>query len=91
VLVCSVVAYRRRHALLAAVTAAGVALMVWTPITLMPEHHETTASLWRQLAGGSYLWWALAVIVVSGTVATGSADKRPAAVSDTARVVPATN
>ena len=32
----------------------------------MPEHHETTASLWRQLAGGSYLWWALAVIVVSG-------------------------
>jgi alpha-1,2-mannosyltransferase len=91
VLVCSVVAYRRRHALLAAVTAAGVALMVWTPITLMPEHHETTASLWRQLAGGSYLWWALAVIVVSGMVATGSADRRPAAVSDTARVVPATS
>ena len=22
-------------------------LLVWTPITLMPEHHETTASLWR--------------------------------------------
>ena len=50
------------------VTAAGVALMVWTPITLMPEHHETTASLWRQLVGGSYVWWALAVIVVAGTV-----------------------
>ena len=55
-----------RHALLGAVTAAGVALMVWTPITLMPEHHETTASLWRQLVGGSYVWWALAVIVVAG-------------------------
>jgi alpha-1,2-mannosyltransferase len=34
----------------------------------MPEHHETTAPLWRQLAGGSYLWWALAVIIVIGTV-----------------------
>jgi alpha-1,2-mannosyltransferase len=86
VLVCTVVAYRRRHALLAAVTVAGVALMVWTPITLMPEHHETSASLWRQLAGGSYVWWALAVIVVSGTVATGSAEKRPAEFSDAAPV-----
>jgi len=90
VLVCAVVAYRRRNLLLGAVAAAGVALMVWTPITLMPEHHETTASLWRQLAGGSYLWWALAVIVVSGTAATGSAVHRPAAVSDAAPV-PATN
>ena len=68
VIVCGVVAYRHRHALLGAVTAAGVALMVWTPITLMPEHHETTASLWRQLVGGSYVWWALAVIVVVAAV-----------------------
>jgi alpha-1,2-mannosyltransferase len=90
VLVCTVVAARRRHVLLGAVTAAGVALMIWTPITLMPEHHETTASLWRQLAGGSYLWWALAVIVVSGTVATGSAEKRIETVSDAAPV-PATS
>jgi alpha-1,2-mannosyltransferase len=90
VLVCVVVAFRRRHMLLAAVTAAGVALMVWTPITLMPEHHETTASLWRQLAGGSYLWWALAVIVVSGTVARGSAERRVETVSDAAPV-PATS
>ena len=59
------------------VTRGGLALMVWTPITLMPEHHETSASLWRQLAGGSYLWWALAVIVVAGTVAAaGAADPR---------------
>ena len=83
VLVTTVVAYRRRNVALTAVTAAGVALMVWTPITLMPEHHETSASLWRQLAGGSYLWWALAVILVTGSVAgaiTGRRDpaSRPA-------------
>ncbi len=76
VIVCSVVAFRHRNALLGAVTAAGVALMVWTPITLMPEHHETTASLWRQLVGGSYVWWALAVIVVTGTVSARQTDSR---------------
>ena len=38
----------------------------------MPEHRETTASLWRQLVGDSYLWWALAVIVVAGTVSTAA-------------------
>ncbi len=68
VLVTAVLAYRQRHAALALVAVAGVALMVWTPIPLMPEHHETAASLWRQLAGGSYVWWAIAVIVVAGTV-----------------------
>ena len=89
-IVCSVLAHRYRHALLGAVTAAGMALMVWTPITLMPEHHETTASLWRQLVGGSYVWWALAVIMVAGTVSTRQTDSHPAAVSDAAPV-PATN
>ena len=74
-LVTTVVAYRLRHLALAAVTAAGVALMVWTPITLMPEHRETAASLWRQLAGGSYVWWAIAVIAVAGTVSARSADR----------------
>jgi alpha-1,2-mannosyltransferase len=68
VLVTAVLAVRLHHVALGAVSAAGLALMVWTPITLMPEHHETTAPLWRQLAGGSYLWWALAVIIVIGTV-----------------------
>ena len=62
------------------VTAAGIALMVWTPITLMPEHHETAASLWRQLAGGSYVWWALAVIVVGGTVSRAPGATRDPAV-----------
>jgi alpha-1,2-mannosyltransferase len=84
-----VLAWRYRNGWLGAVTAAGVALMVWTPITLMPEHHETTAPLWRQLVGGSYLWWALAVIVVAGTVSARTTDSDPAEVS--AARVPATN
>ena len=75
VLVISVVAVRQRHVALGLVAAAGIALMVWTPIPLMPEHHETTASLWRQLAGGSYVWWAIAVIAVAGTVSARSADR----------------
>jgi alpha-1,2-mannosyltransferase len=75
VLVISVVAYRQRHIALGLVAAAGIALMVWTPIPLMPEHHETSASLLRQLAGGSYVWWAIAVIAVAGTVAARRADR----------------
>ena len=79
VLVTGVLAYRRRYVMLAVLTVAGVALMVWTPIDLMPEHHETAASLWRQLAGASYVWWALAVLVVAGTVSTpAAAPNRPA-------------
>lgn len=70
VLVTAILAYRRRSVLLAAVSVAGIALTVWSPINLMPEHRETAASLWRQLAGGSYVWWALAVIVVAGAVST---------------------
>jgi alpha-1,2-mannosyltransferase len=35
----------------------------------MPKHHEVTANLWRQLVGVSYLWWALATIVVAGATA----------------------
>ncbi len=69
VLVTAVLAVRLRQIALGAVSVAGLALMVWTPITLLPEHHETAASLWRQLLGGSYLWWALAVIIVTGAVA----------------------
>lgn len=68
VLVTAVLAARLSHVGLGAVSAIGLALMVWNPITLMPQHSETAAALWRQLAGGSYLWWALAVIVLAGTV-----------------------
>jgi alpha-1,2-mannosyltransferase len=86
VLVTGVLAYRHRHPLLGLVTAAGLALMVWTPITLMPEHHETAASLWRQLAGGSYVWWALAVIVVAGTLPARPAEPPQATLSDASPV-----
>ena len=82
VLATAVLAVRLRHVALGAVSAIGLALMVWTPITLLPEHRETTASLWRQLAGGSYLWWALAVIVAIGTVTVRRGDD--AAQDDTA-------
>ena len=67
--VTTVLAYRRRNVALAVVTAVGVALMVWTPILLMPEHRETEAALWRQLVGASYLWWAVAVILIAGLTA----------------------
>jgi alpha-1,2-mannosyltransferase len=74
VVVTAVLAWRRRNVVMAVVSAAGVALMVWTPIDLMPKHHEVTAPLWRQLAGVSYLWWALATLVAAGaTIAVGAA------------------
>ena len=57
-------------------SASGVALMRWTPIDLLPKHHETTANWWRQLVGSSYVWWALAVIVAAGlTVAARMTSK----------------
>jgi alpha-1,2-mannosyltransferase len=79
VLVTAVVAFRRRSVLLAAVGAAGLALMVWTPIDLLPEHREQTASWWRQLVGASYVWWALALIVAAGCVVSARlpAHQRP--------------
>jgi len=87
-LVCAVLAYRQRHVVLGLVTVAGIALLVWTPIPLMPEHEETAASLWRQLAGGSYVWWALAVIAVAGVASTRTGDR---AGSEVDARVPAVN
>jgi alpha-1,2-mannosyltransferase len=89
VLVTGVLGWRRRNVALAVVSAAGAAVMVWTPIDLMPKHHEVSASWWRQLVGASYLWWALATIVAAGaTVAvrravetTPHASSAPAPVS----------
>jgi alpha-1,2-mannosyltransferase len=69
VLVTAVIGYRQRNVALAAVSAIGIALMVALPYVLLPEHHESAASVWRQLVGGPYVWWALAVIAVSGAVA----------------------
>lgn len=68
----AVLSYRLRSAALGVVTAVGICIMVWTPIHLLPEHHETSAVLWRQLLGSSYVWWALALIAVAGSLHSGS-------------------
>ncbi|KAA1252227.1 DUF2029 domain-containing protein [Mycobacterium simiae] len=78
VLVTAVLAWRRRNAALAIITAAGLALMRWTPIDLLPKHREATAVWWRQLAGMSYVWWAVAVIVVAGLTVTSRMTPRHA-------------
>lgn len=74
-LVTGVLAYRMRNAYLAAVTVVGLALMVWTPILLLTPHQETSAPVLRQLAADSYVWWALAVIVVAGAVSSAAVRK----------------
>jgi alpha-1,2-mannosyltransferase len=85
VVVTAVLAWRHRNAAMAAISAAGVALMVWTPIDLLPKHHELGAVWWRQLAGVSYLWWALAAIVTAGaTVAVSGATTAAAPRASTA-------
>jgi len=76
ILVTAIVAWRRRNAALAAVCAVGVALMRWTPIDLLPKYHETTANWWRQLVGMSYVWWALALIIVAGATVTSRRTSR---------------
>lgn len=79
VLVTAVLGWRRRNALLMVVSAVGVALMRWTPIDLLPKHHEASAVWWRQLAGMSYVWWALAVIVAAGVTVAARGVSREAA------------
>lgn len=78
VIVTAVLGWRRRNAALGFVSAAGVAAMVWTPLDLMPKHHEVTAPLWRQLVGVSYLWWALATLVAIGATVAVAAATAPA-------------
>ncbi len=76
-LVTAVVAYRRRDVTLALLVAVGVYLVVWSPIMLLPEHHEAEAAWWRKLFGMSYVWWALALILVVGLrIAPDSASPR---------------
>ncbi|MCV7254527.1 DUF2029 domain-containing protein [Mycobacterium hackensackense] len=89
-LTVSVLGFRRRSAPLLLVGAVGIALMVWTPIVLMPEHHETAASLWRRLLGASYLWWGLATIAVAGTVAPRLAERPVAPVGADPQITAAT-
>lgn len=68
--VAAVLAYRRGDPILALLAAAGAALMIWSPIGLLPEHRETEAAWWRQLFGLSYVWWALLFIAGAGLRAT---------------------
>ncbi len=68
----AVLSHRRRNPALTVLTAAGIALMVWSPITLLPEHQEEAASWWRQLLGMSYVWWALALIAAAGLTVTAA-------------------
>lgn len=76
VVATGVVGYRRHATALAALSVAGVALMLCSPINLLPEHHETAASWWRQLVGTSYVWWAVAVVITAGvTVAADSGSR----------------
>ena len=79
VLVTGILGWRRRDVALAVLSLAGVALMRWTPIDLLPKHHETTANWWRQLVGSSYVWWALAVIVTAGLAVTARVTSRDSA------------
>ena len=85
----AVIAYRHRNVALGLVTAIGVVLMMWIPLELLPKHHESTASWWRQLLGMSYVWWALAVIVVAGLTAatTRAIPRRPAGSAPVADLV----
>jgi alpha-1,2-mannosyltransferase len=81
-LVTAILGWRRRNVALAVLTAAGVALMAWTPLELLPKHHEETANWWRQLLGMSYVWWALAVIVAAGLTVTSRLTARDSLTSD---------
>jgi alpha-1,2-mannosyltransferase len=83
VLVTAVLAYRQRNVAMGVVSFTGVALMVLAPIHLMTEHRETSAALWRQLIGGSYVWWAIALIVVAGSVKLRESEDSPERVDAT--------
>lgn len=76
-LATGIIGWRWRSVGLGAVTAAGVVLMSSYPLLLMPEHREAQSALWRQLIGASYLWWALAVIVVTGVVCRSRSEISP--------------
>lgn len=82
VLVTGVLGWRRRNTALCLLSAVGVALMVWNPIDLMPKYHETSAALWRQLLGVSYVWWALAAIVTAGMAVTARITPEPSTTGD---------
>jgi alpha-1,2-mannosyltransferase len=79
VLLTAVLGIRYRNVAMSVISAVGVLLMYFAPIHLMTEHKETSAALWRQLLGGSYVWWAVALIAVAGVVTLRERDGRRAA------------
>jgi alpha-1,2-mannosyltransferase len=84
VVVTGVLAYRHRAIALGVLSALGVALMMRSPIGLLPRPPEAGAAWWRQLAGTSYVWWALTVVGTAGATlkqARRSIPDQPAAVS----------
>ncbi|GAB3001756.1 glycosyltransferase 87 family protein [Mycobacterium bourgelatii] len=89
VLVLGTLAWRRRNVALGLLTLAGLALTHWTPIDLMPKHHELTASWWRQLLGMSYVWWALAVIIAAGATVTAQVTAQRSSTPNKLTPVPA--
>ncbi len=89
-LVMGTLGWMRRNVALAVISAIAVALMRWTPIQLLPLHHEAAAAWWRQLAGMSYVWWALAVIVTAGLTVTSLATSDHSTTPELA-TVPATS
>jgi alpha-1,2-mannosyltransferase len=73
----AVIGYRERNVFLLAISGAGVAITEWPHIETLPSGHESSAPWWSQLAGTSYVWWALTVITVIGlTVGPGFSNCR---------------
>jgi alpha-1,2-mannosyltransferase len=93
VVVTAVIGYRERSVALGVISVLGVVMMVCLPYVLLPQHHESAESVWRQLVGGPYLWWALAAITVSGAVAgrLGQRSEQAARATLNSAPVPATS
>ncbi|MGH3595330.1 MAG: glycosyltransferase 87 family protein [Mycobacterium sp.] len=68
----AVVGYRRRSPVVLGLAGAGLALMRWSPIRLLLEH----SNLREQLIGAAYVWWALAVIAITGLTVTARQSAR---------------
>jgi alpha-1,2-mannosyltransferase len=79
VLVTGILGWQRRNVALGLVSAAGIAVTRWSPIDLLPKHHEVGVVWWRQLVGMSYVWWALVAILIAGFTVTARLSARQSA------------
>ncbi len=73
IITTATVGYRYRNKPLIVITGVGLVLMLSAPFNLMPagDGREAAAPIWRQLLGCSYIWWAIALIVVGGCAQLG--------------------